>query len=99
MTPPVVLSPTWQLLHTLVGDLIELRGELVELLMAEKTERIEAYAASQETTDAGRKRDADFAALTHWRDRVKVEAQIQQKEELHQFLTLAITHGVEVVEP
>lgn len=99
MAPPVTLSPTWQLLHTLVGDLIELRGELVELVMAEKSSRIEAYAASDEKTDAGRKRDADFASLTYWRDRVKLETQIQQKEELHQFLTLAITHGVEVVEP
>ena len=94
MTP----SPTWQLLRTLVEDLIELRGELVELVVAEKTERIEAYAASSEKTDAGRKRDADFASLTYWRDRVKLETKIQQKEDLHQLLTLAVTHGVEIIE-
>ena len=94
MTP----SPTWQLLRTLVEDLIELRGELVELVVAEKTERIEAYAASNEKTDAGRKRDADFASLTYWRDRVKLETKIQQKEDLHQLLTLAVTHGVEIIE-
>lgn len=94
----MTLSPTWQLLRTLVEDLIELRGELVELVVAEKTERIEAYAASSEKTDAGRKRDADFASLTYWRDRVNLETKIQQKEDLHQLLTLAVTHGVEIIE-
>ena len=94
----MTFSPTWQLLRTLVEDLIELRGELVELVVAEKTERIEAYAASNEKTDAGRKRDADFASLTYWRDRVKLETKIQQKEDLHQLLTLAVTHGVEIIE-
>jgi len=95
---PLALTPTWLVLQQLVDDLVQERGELVELVMAERSARIESYASSQEKTDAGRKREADYAALPFWRDRVKLEASIQQKEDLRQFLTLAIEHGVEVVE-
>ena len=93
-----VLTPTWLILKQLVEDLVQERGELVELVMAEKAARIETYASSSEKTDAGRKREADYASLPYWRDRVKMETSIQQKEDLRLFLTLAIEHGVEVAD-
>lgn len=91
------MTPTWRALDALTKRLIERRGELAELVAAERSTRLATYAASAETSVSGRDREAD-AATDHFHVEItKLRAAIQGDEDLRAYLTLAIDHGVEVI--
>lgn len=94
---PDALTPTWAALSRLTDNLMSLRGQLAELQMAERSQRVQTYAMSEETSVSGRERQSDVVVLELSRDIINLKAEIASKEDMRQLLVLAIEHGVEVV--
>lgn len=90
------MTPTWQALDALTRRLISRRGELAELVAAERSARLQAIAASTESSVSGRDRDADLASDHFHGEIVKLRAAIQTDEDLREYLTLAINHGIDI---
>lgn len=90
------MTPTWQALDALTRRLIQRRGELAELVAGERAARLQAIASSAETSVSGRDRDADLAAGHFHGEIVKLTALIQGDEDLREYLTLAINHGIDI---
>lgn len=92
------MTPTWQALDALTRRLIERRGELAELVAAERTQRLASYAGSVESSVSGRDREADQATDHLHGEIVKLRAKIQGDEDLRELLVLAINMNVEVMQ-
>lgn len=94
---PSTLSLEWRAYKALVNELIRLRLELAQLTTAEKTQRITVYESSNETSIRGREREADAPTLNLTVDIINLKAEIAGKEDMRDFLVLAINHGVSVL--
>lgn len=73
------------------------RQELAMVQTAKHADWYATFAASEDRTVSGREREADLATVALANEVTKLRADIAADEELRDFLTLAITSGVEVV--
>lgn len=94
---PDVLTPTWAALRNLTDDLMVKRGALAELLMEERRQRMRSVAASGEGSVSARDREADMLTVELSTDIIDAKLRIAALEDMRDLLTLAITHGVELV--